>query len=107
MSESTLLFILNFSLLDLIEFTFRIRRQYLGFTNVLEFKFRVHCGRSLIHFYDFLVSHANRYNNLRAREEEEERQTLREFINNRNSRTERSTIRRNVINSDNSDSSVQ
>ncbi len=101
---TTSIIVLNLNVLDIIEFTIKIRRQDLNITKVLELKFKVHPGKVIINLWEFINSHFNRYNSFRAREEVEEQVRFENIIHSRNNRH---TERRNFVNPGQSDSSIQ
>ena len=81
---SPFLFYINFTIFEIVDFVFRIRKELVlqqgeRETNLIEFKFKILPGKQLIKIYNFITTHCTLYDTIRQRIEVE-RLRLRENI---------------------------
>ena len=81
---SPFLFYINFTIFEIVDFVFRIRKELVlqqgeRETNLIEFKFKILPGKQLIKIYNFITTHCTLYDTMRQRIEVE-RLRLRENI---------------------------
>ena len=116
---SPFLFSISFTLFEIVDLVFRIRKdlvlhrqnysQEIRETSVFEFKFKILPGKQLIKFYNFISTHCTIYDRIRQIIEVERIRTRENTIPVRPRNFVRPHIRRNsnIINNQNQDIPVQ